>query len=407
MQHPHALAWSQQKRGLRRDTPITQESITMKHLLALASALVLTVSVVAAQTAPNAGLSGGVMLSPVRARWPIAREPGGQWGVVGEVVATLAPSDSSRIQAVRLALLDERGRVLAYRNFDTPTALADVVRIATVESDPARWHPPGTTILGPGERAVIFIAELTMSRPEWASLTVDLDGRAPARVVVPLNVYQPAQHLSWPAGPSDRPWLATATPGTPPHSQGGAVLSSGQLFVSQRFALDLRQIDAALRTHPEGAATKEAYYAWGQPVLSMGRGVVVAVVDTDPDYEIGEPIPATQHPAGNYIVVQHGPAAFAVYAHLQRGSIGVRPGQWVERGAPLARVGNSGSTSEPHLHVHVADRWRRDRDPLAAFTLSQGVPALFWGGQVLRDGVWIPLRGATPTEFDIVVPDPQ
>ncbi len=57
------------------------------------------------------------------------------------------------------------------------------------------------------------------------------------------------------------------------------------------------------------------------------------------------------------------------------------------------------------LHVHLADRWRRDQDPLAAFYLSQGVPALFWGGQVLRDGAWVPMRGTTPTEFDIVVPD--
>lgn len=351
--------------------------------------------------------SRGVALSPIRGSWPIAREPGGQWGVVGEVMATLTPSESATVRAVRTALFDPRGRLLSRRIYDTPAALAEVLRIATVESDPQRWHPAGTTVFGPGERAVVFVAELVVTQPAWASVTVDIEGRTPARTVVPLDAFRPAQRLSWPAAPSERAWIATSTPGTPPHSQGGAVLSGGRLFVSQRFALDLRQIDEEMRTHPLGATNKESYYAWDRPVLSMGRGVVVATMDADPDYDIGDAIPATQHPAGNYVVVQHGPAAFAVYAHLQRASVVVRPGQWVEREAPIARVGNSGSTSEPHLHVHIADRWRRDLDPLASFVLSRGVPALFWGAHVLREGGWIPMRGTTPTEFDIVVPDGQ
>ncbi len=320
-------------------------------------------------------------------------------------MAEMADKQPATVRAVRLVILDASGQPLAFRVFDTPAALADILRIAPADGNAPPWHAPGITILGPGERAVVFVAELVPVRPAWAIVTVDVEGRRPARVSVPLDAYQPSQRLSLPVGAGDHPWIATATAGTAHHSQGGAVMRSGRVFVSQRFALGLRQVDEQLRTHPDDTSSKEAYYAWGAPVLSMGRGVVVAAVDSDTDHEIGEVIPATQHPAGNYIVIQQGPAAFAVYAHLQRGSVGVRVGQWVERGQPLASVGNSGSSSEPHLHVHVADRWRRDTDPFVTFLLGQGVPALFWRGHVWRDGEFLPLFGATPTEFDILVPD--
>ena len=87
----------------------------------------------------------------------------------------------------------------------------------------------------------------------------------------------------------------------------------------------------------------------------------------------------------------------------ERGSVTVRVGDWVERGRALGLVGNSGNTTEPHLHIHFADRWRDSGDPLVGFFSSQGVPAVFWDATVLRGNATLPLRGATPLELDVIV----
>ena len=53
------------------------------------------------------------------------------------------------------------------------------------------------------------------------------------------------------------------------------------------------------------------------------------------------------------MVLQIGPQRYVLLAHLQQGSLAVTAGQQVRRGEPLARVGNSGNTSEPHLHLQI------------------------------------------------------
>jgi len=121
------------------------------------------------------------------------------------------------------------------------------------------------------------------------------------------------------------------------------------------------------------------------------------------DLEIGETPLQSEHPAGNHIVIQHGPRLFSVYAHMQQGSAIVAVGDWVQRGQVIGRVGNSGNTTQPHLHVHFTDAWPALRDPAGSYFVSQGVPALFWGVQVLRDGNVFKLNGSTPLEFDIIV----
>lgn len=345
-------------------------------------------------------------LSSVRDSWPIAREPGGQWGVVGEVVARHDLPRAVEVRQIEVALVDGLGRVLSREQHDTPAALAGMLRIAAADGEAEPWRPAGTTAFTAAERATAFVAVLSPTRPAWAVVAMTADNGPSQRVVVPLDVYD-GPPLLWPTSAGREPWVATSTAGSPAHWMGGAIVHDGRLAISQRFALDLRQIDGAFQTHPAGAANKEAFYAWGEEVRSMGRGRVIDVVTHERDYEIGEAVLPTQHPAGNYVVVQHGYRAFAVYAHLQQGSVLVNIGDWVERGQTLAQVGNSGSSSEPHLHVHVADRWRSELGSAAAFLLSQGVPALFYGADVFRDGVWLPLRGTTPTEFDVIAPSPR
>jgi hypothetical protein len=68
-----------------------------------------------------------------------------------------------------------------------------------------------------------------------------------------------------------------------------------------------------------------------------------------------EPPPVLDTAAGNRVVEDLGGGRFALYAHKQPGSVTVAVGQRVERGQVLGKVGNSGNSTEPHLHFHVMD----------------------------------------------------
>ena len=75
---------------------------------------------------------------------------------------------------------------------------------------------------------------------------------------------------------------------------------------------------------------------------------------------------------GNHVVVEHDDGTFAAYAHLRRGSVTVGVGDRIVAGQRLAAVGNTGNTSEPHLHVQVMDR----RRPTAAAGIPMRWPDL-------------------------------
>ena len=68
-------------------------------------------------------------------------------------------------------------------------------------------------------------------------------------------------------------------------------------------------------------------------------------------------------------------------AHLQHGSLTVRVGDQVTTGQPLGRVGNSGNTSEPHLHIHAVPAGTED------VLRGAGVPILFEGRFLARNAI--------------------
>ena len=119
-----------------------------------------------------------------------------------------------------------------------------------------------------------------------------------------------------------------------------------------RFALDLLQ--RKNNSSAMGAGLKnEDYFAWNQPVLAPADGVVrVAddgVVDNIPNRAVAGNL------YGNLIVIDHGTDEFTLLGHLKQGSLLVRPGDRVTAGQRLARVGNSGMSTEPHLHFQLMD----------------------------------------------------
>lgn len=156
------------------------------------------------------------------------------------------------------------------------------------------------------------------------------------------------------AGPR---WLAadgccTATR----HTRALLPVNSG-FFLAQRFAIDWERLDEQHRIFEGDPLEVRSYFAYGAPVLAVAEGRVLRVIDGLPDQAPGElPEGVTLAEAdGNHVVLDLGDGVYALYAHLIPGSITVAEGDRVYRGQMLARVGNSGNTSAPHLHFHMMD----------------------------------------------------
>ncbi len=131
----------------------------------------------------------------------------------------------------------------------------------------------------------------------------------------------------------------------------------GRLAFAQRFAIDWMRLDGQGRL-ADGDVTKVGNYpSFGAEVIAVADGTVVAVRNDLPEQVPPKlPAPSTVSLAtvlGNHVILQVGPEAYAVYAHLQPGSVRVRAGEGVQRGQLLGLLGNSGNSSAPHLHFHL------------------------------------------------------
>ncbi len=106
--------------------------------------------------------------------------------------------------------------------------------------------------------------------------------------------------------------------------------------------------------HRGDGSRNEDYWAWGEPVIAPADGRIVAVLDGLEDNAPGvlEPEP---HPAGNHVVLKTGAAEFVHLAQFQQDSIRVSEGDHVTAGTVLGLTGNSGNSSEPHIHIHLQD----------------------------------------------------
>jgi hypothetical protein len=134
------------------------------------------------------------------------------------------------------------------------------------------------------------------------------------------------------------------------------------------------------------ASRPEAFPGFGQPVLAPADGVVLRVRDYQRDHWSRNSWPAMIYLVaegmvrealgpgrilGNHIVLDLGDGVYAAFAHLRRGSARVERGQRVTAGQQLAECGNSGNSTEPHVHFQLMDHPR--------VLMAGGVPFRFGG----------------------------
>jgi hypothetical protein len=134
---------------------------------------------------------------------------------------------------------------------------------------------------------------------------------------------------------------------------------NGQIYFAQRFAIDWVLLDAEGHLVKGDPADVHSYPCYGVDVLAVADGTVVDTLGNLDDQVPGElPDPKSiniDNVDGNHIVLDLGRGRYAFYAHLQKNSLHVAVGDHVHRGQVLAKLGNTGNTSGPHLHFHLMD----------------------------------------------------
>ncbi len=132
---------------------------------------------------------------------------------------------------------------------------------------------------------------------------------------------------------------------------------NGRVWVAQRYAVDWEQTDASGRIYTGPREKLESYVIFGQPVLAVADALVVLVIDGEPEQTPGN-FPANiplDKADGNAVILDLGAHRYALYAHMQPGSIKVRSGEKVHLGQVIGLVGDSGNSIVPHLHFQVTD----------------------------------------------------
>ncbi|MCL2198264.1 MAG: M23 family metallopeptidase [Defluviitaleaceae bacterium] len=150
-------------------------------------------------------------------------------------------------------------------------------------------------------------------------------------------------------------------------------LSHSWELPSQRYAYDFIILDDTGKSRDGDIGDANAYFCYGKDIIAPADGVVVGMYDGFRDSFIDgkNAYCDALNIAGNYITIKHNGNEYSVIAHILKGSITVKKGESVKQGDIIAKCGNSGNSSEPHIHFQLQDG--------KSFFLSAGLPIAFSG----------------------------
>ena len=182
---------------------------------------------------------------------------------------------------------------------------------------------------------------------------------------------------------------------------GGMTTHFGITANFMRYAHDFCVTDDQGRLFRTDGATPEDWYGFGTPILATGDGVVVDLHDGMADNRKGAPPPFDQAAImknlklflGNYVVLDHGNGEYSLFAHLKQGSVSVKSGQRVARGAQIGAMGMSGDAFLVHLHYQLQSGDGLDKE---------GLPAVFNDVQFATGNGWSPPTASTVDSGDVV-----
>jgi hypothetical protein len=136
----------------------------------------------------------------------------------------------------------------------------------------------------------------------------------------------------------------------------------------QRWAYDF-----VVEPYFTGSPTLTDYGCYGIPVVAPADAVVVEAHDGEPDMIPGVDTINYRSPKGNFIVLKLETEIYLIIAHLKPGSVLVMEGEKVNEGQVIGQCGNSGNSSEPHIHIHL----QRQDPAIYPLNFAEGLPLYF------------------------------
>ena len=127
-------------------------------------------------------------------------------------------------------------------------------------------------------------------------------------------------------------------------------INNHNAFPPQDYALDIVGLNAIGRPGSSDQSDLQGYAIFGDPLYSPCKGMVAAAVDGYPD--LIPPNEDNVNIAGNYVLLACHDVEILL-AHMKQGTVTVTTGDRVEAGEIIGAVGNSGQTTQPHLHIHA------------------------------------------------------
>ena len=202
------------------------------------------------------------------------------------------------------------------------------------------------------------------------------------------------------------------------NSPARRVPSHGTELFGTRYAIDLVGVDERGRSAAPSlralVATEppQRFVGFGRMLHAPVAGEVLVVHDGERDHEARRS-PFTLLPyalgqaarvragvaaiAGNHVIIGRSDGTCVALVHLRRGSIRVQPGDRVDPGEVIAECGNSGNSTEPHVHLQATER--------AEMSSARGLPLVFRRfRERTRGGTWIERQLAVPGEGALVEP---
>jgi biotin carboxyl carrier protein len=153
-------------------------------------------------------------------------------------------------------------------------------------------------------------------------------------------------------------WLSTSACCTPNvHRDLRVAVNGRRIETPETFAVDWALLKGD-RVYEGDGSRNDQFYVYGADVYAVANGTVVSVQDGKPDAAPNKAMtPKTLSDfGGNQVMLEIAPKVYAVYAHLQPGSLRVKVGDTVKVGATLAKIGNTGPSLGPHLHFGLLNR---------------------------------------------------
>jgi hypothetical protein len=344
-----------------------ESAMTYRRLCALCCFLLLTTPVGAGDPHPPQ-LNVTFLAQPA----PIVQDSSTR--LYYEMVITNFANNSYFLDAVEA----EAGATKA--KFDGQPLAAMIVRLGA-------WGKPeglANRTIESGHAVIVFL-ELNLNRNKAPSTiehslrVVDEMGEPHDVIVQPLPVSDETPIVVSP--PLRGEWIAGDSANNRPEAahRRAVMIENGHAWLAQRFAIDWVQYQTVdgKRTTWKGPEDKnDSYFCYNQPIYSVAAGKVVDMSDG-----MAENVPHSgkhaipidfNNAAGNHVVIQIASHRYVLYAHMRPGTVRVKIGDKVGVGQIIGNVGNTGSSAEPHLHMHVDDQ--------PSFLAGNGVPYEFTNG---------------------------